>query len=226
VLDHARANYAVQVDGSGNVKIKDIGVGDASNGQSITVSGASYIVFNGAATDASGAYSNIYFLANSQNSQVAELYAAAFGRQPDLSGLEYWENQLGSGYALDRIAGNFVSSDEFKAKFAAAAAPSDLGGVNDQAFITALYQNVLHRTPDAAGLNYWIGDMAGGDPRGKVLINFAISAENVANTNVVAGHSGNWLINTGKGGYADVAGHTAAEVVLVGVNGHLDAHAV
>jgi hypothetical protein len=226
VLDHARANYSVQVGSDGKTTIKDIGSGDADFGKSVTVSGASYLVFDGAKADASGNYSSIYFLANNNNAAVAELYAAALGRQPDLAGLEYWENQHSSGMALQNIASSFVASDEFKTKFAAAAAASDNGGANDKAFIAALYQNVLHRAPDDAGYAYWVADFQKGDVRGNVLIDFAIGAENVANTNATAGNGSHWLINTSNGGYADAsAGSASTQVALVGIDLH-QAHAL
>jgi hypothetical protein len=55
-----------------------------------------------------------------------------------------------------------------------------------------LYQNVLHRAPDTAGLNYWLGQIStNGDTlltRAYVLENFASSPENVANAASLIGH--------------------------------------
>jgi hypothetical protein len=46
-------------------------------------------------------------------------------------------------------------------------------------FVTALYQNVLNRAPDAGGLAYWVGELENGTlSRPEVLIGFSESAEN------------------------------------------------
>jgi len=214
VLDYARANYALQADGDGKLVIKDIGAGDATYGQSITVTGANYAIFGGAAANSNGDYPAMYFLANSQNADIAELYVAALGRLPDFAGLEHWEGLRSGGTSLQSIATSFIGSDEFNSRFAAAAAPSDHGGPNDQAFVTAMYQNVLHRAPESAGFAFWTKNLANGMTRTDVLIDFALSAEDVANTNATPGNSSHWLIDTSKGGYADSGALLSAATVL------------
>ncbi|WP_373990333.1 DUF4214 domain-containing protein [Duganella sp. BuS-21] len=103
--------------------------------------------------------------------QIYRLYQAAFGRQPDKPGIGYWMAQMDRGTSLGQAANAFVTSKEF----------SDLYGADtgSQAFLTALYQNVLHRAPDAAGYNYWI-DVLGHADRASVLVAFSESSENVA----------------------------------------------
>lgn len=89
---------------------------------------------------------------------------------------------------------------------------------------------MLHRTPDSAGLDYWVSGLAHGGTRADILVSFAVSAEDVANTNAISGHGGGWLIDTGKGGYTDSTGaqhmahgaEPALPAVLVGVAGHGD----
>ncbi len=202
-LDNARSHYALQLDADDKLIIKDIDHSDSNYGQSVTVTGANYVLFDAASTDSKGNFTSMYFVANSQNAAIAELYAATFGRQPDLAGLEFWENHMANDMTLQTIAANFVNSDEFKAHFAAASLPSDHGGASDAAFVRTLYENVLHRAPEAAGLSYWLNSMAHDNTRANMLISFALSAENIANTNASAGHAGGWLIDTSKGGYAD-----------------------
>lgn len=45
-------------------------------------------------------------------------------------------------------------------------------------FVDHLYNNVLHRTPDAGGEGYWVNQLAAGTTRETVLIDFSESAEN------------------------------------------------
>ena len=224
VLDDERSHYTLQVDASGKLQIQDIVATDATYGQSVTVKGASYVIFDAAATDSNGNYPAMYFIANSQNAAVAELYVAAFGRQPDLAGLEYWQGLANKGLTLQSIAADFIGSGEFAARFAAASTPADHGGASDQAFVQTVYENVLQRAPDRAGMDYWVSTLANGGARADLLASFAISAENVANTNATAGHASGWLIDTGKGGYADsgtvqhmAAAEPAPLAMLVGV---------
>ena len=45
--------------------------------------------------------------------------------------------------------------------------------------VTSLYQNVLGRSPDRSGLNYWLGQLSSGaETRDEALVGFAESAEN------------------------------------------------
>lgn len=102
--------------------------------------------------------------------QAYRLYQAAFHRTPDAGGVGYWIAQLDNGASLRDVAQQFVGSAEFTALYGAA--PSD------NAYITALYSNVLHRAPDAAGFAYWGGAMHNGGTRADVLQQFSESAEN------------------------------------------------
>ena len=103
------------------------------------------------------------------------LYKAAFDRTPDEEGLGYWINELDQGFALHEVANSFVISQEFKNLYGA--------DLNNEGFITALYNNVLDRDPDQGGLDYWINDMENnGMSRADVLASFSESAENIANT--------------------------------------------
>jgi hypothetical protein len=113
---------------------------------------------------------------NAGNSYL--LYQAAFDRTPDVEGLGYWISKVDGGANIVRdVAQNFILSNEFKSLY----------GANPTAtqFTNLLYQNVLHRLPDAEGLNYWLTEFArDGDSlykRAGTLNNFAISAENIAN---------------------------------------------
>jgi hypothetical protein len=106
--------------------------------------------------------------------QAARLYQAAFGREPDASGLSYWAEALHGGRSLDDIASGFLGSAEFTARHA---------GLDDAGFVNSLYQNVLGRDADAPGSAYWVGVLAGGSAsRSQALASFSESAENKSRT--------------------------------------------
>lgn len=101
--------------------------------------------------------------------QVYRLYTAALGRKPDQAGLDYWCSVRFAGTSLKDIARSFTESEEFVRKY---------GATTDEQFIALLYQNVLHREPDAAGYEYWLASKL---DRIDILLEFSESAENKAN---------------------------------------------
>ena len=105
---------------------------------------------------------------------VDRLYTAAFGRMPDQEGVSYWNNLINDKIMnYQGVAQSFVNSPEFSERFG-----SD---INDEAFITNLYTNVLGRAPDTNGLEYWLNEMdTNGMSRSSALIGFADSTENRA----------------------------------------------
>jgi hypothetical protein len=100
------------------------------------------------------------------------LYQAAFDRTPDLPGLGFQMNALDHGWAIWQIAQDFVNSPEFSTTY---------GSLNDTQFVTQLYQNVLNRAPDQAGLDYHVHNLQTTHSRGDVLAGFSESPENQAN---------------------------------------------
>ena len=102
---------------------------------------------------------------------VFRLYNAAFARLPDAKGLENWINGNSSGgmtYATS--AQEFSSSQEFKNRYGA--------NTTETQYITTLYNNVLERSPDAAGLSNYQNLLANGKTRGALLLDFSESPEN------------------------------------------------
>ena len=196
VLDGPRSEYQLSVASSGAVTITD----ELSH-TTVADTGISSIIFDGSQiTPTSTGYPQMYFVEGSNGSQIAAFYDAVLGRLPDLAGLEYWQNQLNSGTSLVSIAADFIGSSEFLARFPSASLPADNGGPNNTAFVTALYENVLGRAPDTAGLAYWVGNLASGaQNRADVLLSFTGSAENMAD---ISASNGGWLVNTSSGGYA------------------------
>jgi serralysin len=156
-LGEARSHYQLAASGSA-VQLVDV-LGD---GGSDLLTGVERLQFSdrALALDTHGAAGRLY-----------RVYEAMFNRAPDAAGLGFWLNGLDHGLALVSVAAGFVDSAEF----------TSIYGVNasDTTFVTALYQNVLHRAPDAAGLKYWQDDLHNGNTRAAVLVGFSDSAENI-----------------------------------------------
>lgn len=109
---------------------------------------------------------------------VTRLYQAAFGRTPDLQGLKDNTSLIDDHtIGIKALAASFASSPEFNARY---------GRTDDAAYARLMYQNVLHRAPDAAGLQNWINNV-GATSRGEALLAFSDSQENHRQTLPIAG---------------------------------------
>jgi hypothetical protein len=101
------------------------------------------------------------------------LYQAAFDRTPDTVGLSSNIHLLDTVLTESQMSAAFVASAEFNNTY---------GSLTNQQFVTALYSNVLSRTPDPAGYAGWVNILnSGQESRGDVLIGFSESPENHAN---------------------------------------------
>jgi len=79
---------------------------------------------------------------------VTKDYADTLGRAPDAAGLAYWVGLLRSStYTVAQVASLFFASDEYYLYHAGNSATS---------WVTLLYQKLLNRNPDAAGLASWV----------------------------------------------------------------------
>ena len=110
------------------------------------------------------------------NSLVA-LYAGYFDRAPDPQGLQFWIQQIDAGREFATIAGDFAASPEATALYPFLANPTI---ATPSTFVTAIYQNLFNRAPDAEGLAFWTGVLAAGTvPVGDMIqsiINGAVNA--------------------------------------------------
>ena len=93
-------------------------------------------------------------LTPAQLASVTDIYIASFNRAPDALGLVYWAGKLKDGMSLAAIANSFFTQAETAAKY-----PSS---TSNESFVATVYGNVLGRAPDADGLKYWTGQLAGG----------------------------------------------------------------
>lgn len=118
---------------------------------------------------------------------MARLYRAAFDRDAEVDGFDFWADQyvFGTWNYLD-IARQFVHSPEFRDKY---------GELDDAALVRQLYRNVLGREGDAEGIAFWEAEMqrwrAGEvdhngtlvvDPQARLLARFSESPENIERT--------------------------------------------
>ncbi len=123
--------------------------------------------------DAASVFAAADALISNQLDDVFRLYQATLDRVPDLTGLENWATRLENGAAYVTVANGFVASVEFQSTY---------GALDNEAFVTQLYQNVLGRAPDATGLSNWTQRLEDGMSRAAVVQGFAQAPEFVANT--------------------------------------------
>jgi Peptidase M10 serralysin C terminal/Domain of unknown function (DUF4214)/RTX calcium-binding nonapeptide repeat (4 copies) len=105
---------------------------------------------------------------NAAQASVYRLYQATLNREPDLGGLKHWETALLGGQSLNQVTSGFVNSAEFQGTY---------GALNNTQFVTLLYNNVLHRAPDANGLAGWVNLLNTGATRSAVVDGFSESVE-------------------------------------------------
>jgi serralysin len=118
---------------------------------------------------------------------VQQLYIAYFGRPADTGGLTNFQAQLlalsaptdiqllDAAYASDANVRALINS------FSASTEASALYSGSNNAYITAVYMNVLGRAPDASGLAYWVGEVDSGKLT-RARASFSIMAGALANT--------------------------------------------
>ncbi|WP_267360773.1 MULTISPECIES: DUF4214 domain-containing protein [unclassified Methylobacterium] len=101
--------------------------------------------------------------------EIARLYFGLLDRAPDAGGLQSWTTAITSGgMSLHDVAQAMLGSAEYA---------SNNGAVTDSTYVRGLYQDVLGRAADAAGLHSWTSALAGGIDRTSVAQAFVDSAE-------------------------------------------------
>lgn len=106
---------------------------------------------------------------------VYRLYLATLDRAPNLEGYGNWSERLESGeMTLEQVAAGFTGSPEFQNTY---------GALDNEGFVTLLYNNVLDRDPDATGLANWTARLDDGSwSRPEVVLGFSQSPEFTGNT--------------------------------------------
>jgi hypothetical protein len=123
---------------------------------------------------------------------IARLYSAAFDRDPETSGLNFWVDSYEKGRALVDMANDFYRSPEFSSKY---------GPLDNGQYVERLYRNVLGRAGERSGVEFWLGHLNDGLSRAKVLAQFADSPENVQKTSETFADmrfvDGRWIFQEG-----------------------------
>lgn len=100
---------------------------------------------------------------------IDRLYRAIFLREPDVSGVRYWNARVARGRSLASVANEFARSPEFRARY---------GALDDEAFVHLVYRNVFGREADERGLGHWTTALSSRQlSRGSMLLAFSDSAE-------------------------------------------------
>jgi Ca2+-binding RTX toxin-like protein len=129
---------------------------------------------------------------------IYRLYGATFNRTPDLGGLGYWIAQADKGKSAVDMAIDFTYSPEFQSLFATKIIDNYATGANVVNLVTGFYTNVLHRTPDAAGRDWYANEITTHSRTvGQVLAEISDSPENVAQ---LAGVIANGIVFTAWNG--------------------------
>src|SRR5205823_2438641 len=84
---------------------------------------------------------------------VNDLYLRLLRRPADSVGLANWTAFLGDGHTTTDLEAQLLASSEYF---------QTRGGGTNQGWITAVYQDVLGRTPDSGGLAGWTQALSGG----------------------------------------------------------------
>lgn len=84
-----------------------------------------------------------------------ELYIAYFNRAPDAIGLNFWGTAFANGTTLAEMAALFGPQEETLAAYPL--------GTSNEVFASTVYNNVLGRTPDQAGIDFWVGQLDNGN---------------------------------------------------------------
>ena len=94
---------------------------------------------------------------SAQINSIVALYAGYFDRAPDPAGLQFWIAQIDAGRDFATIAADFAKSAEATGLYPFLTQPDV---ASPSTFVTAVYQNLFGRAPDAAGLKFWTDVLA------------------------------------------------------------------
>ncbi|HYI61659.1 MAG TPA: Ig-like domain repeat protein [Acidimicrobiales bacterium] len=90
---------------------------------------------------------------------VDDAYQTMLGRAADPTGRTFWINRLLTTGRYDRLLADLGASGEFWTK----------AGSTNEGFVTRVYDRLLNRAPDQAGLAHWTARLDAGAPRGNLI---------------------------------------------------------
>jgi hypothetical protein len=111
--------------------------------------------------------SGIVRSAESLTDFVTAEYNALLHRPPDTAGLNAFVAQLSNGTPPEAVEAQIAASDEYFKNH----------GSNNTQWVTGLYNDLLGRGADSAGLNAWVNALATGSTRIQVSFDFASGPE-------------------------------------------------
>ena len=98
---------------------------------------------------------------------ITRCYRVILSREPDQGGLDYWTGKMASGeLQAAAIIDQFVNSIEFKGK-----------QLSNRDAVEVLYQAMLGRSSDEAGMGYWLARLEAGEPFAVIINGFCNSVE-------------------------------------------------
>lgn len=89
---------------------------------------------------------------------LSSIYASLLNRAPDAGGMQFWIHMREQGASWEAIIQSLLSVSAVKAIYPEGQSPSD--------FVSTLYKTLFDRTPDAAGLAYWVETLQKHPPMG------------------------------------------------------------
>jgi len=98
---------------------------------------------------------------------VTAAYQRYLGRSPDPQGLSGWVGAMQNALTDERLEAAFIGSPEYIQEHGGLGAP----------WITAMYQNLLNRTPSQTEVNTWVTALNNGLTPGDIAFFFAASPE-------------------------------------------------
>jgi S-layer protein len=107
---------------------------------------------------------------------VSRLYTAFFNRAADTSGLSFWANALANGATVTTVTQGFLTAPEGAGNYPAFQSATD--------YVTSFYTKVFGRSPDAAGLAFWVAALnnQGGAASTAAKANLALQIISVVST--------------------------------------------
>ena len=137
-----KANYSISVSANAVAQVSDRSGGSGTD----QLASIERVQFSDGALEI-GLFGSAYELSDEEFSALTEMYLAYFNRAPDAEGLLFWAHHLANDLGLSEIANFFFSSLESQAAFG--------DGEDISSFLNAIYENVLGRSADVAGFEFW-----------------------------------------------------------------------
>jgi hypothetical protein len=112
--------------------------------------------------------SSTEYVGDSVQAQYSKYLRRSVDGTTSTGGEGFWVSYIAHGATYEQLAESLIASDEY---FNVRAAR------DNTLYVTTLYQDILGRAPDPAGLAYWVGILAAGGPRAPVSASILTGTE-------------------------------------------------